>query len=57
MEAAGFTVDKGMFDMLGGFTVLRLLNMAGPMLNMELTKEDLLAMNAKLNKIKAPKAK
>ena len=57
VEAAGFTVDKSMLDMLGGFTVLRLLNMAGPMLNMELTKEELLEMNAKLNKIKAPKAK
>ena len=57
VEAAGFSVDKSMLNMLGGFTVLRLLNMAGGMLNLELTKEDLLAMNAKLNKIKAPKEK
>jgi len=29
--------------------------MAGGMMNAEFTKEDLLALNAKLNKIKAPK--
>ena len=57
IDAAGFQLDKSMLEMLGGFTVLRLLNMAGGMLNMDLTKEDLLAMNAKLNKIKAPREK
>ena len=55
ISAAGFTVDKSMMKMLGGFTVLRALNMAGGMLSVPLTKEDLLALNAKLNKIKAPK--
>jgi len=57
IEAAGFTVDKSMLNMLGGFTVLRLLNMAGGMLNLDLSKEDLLEINAKLNKIKAPREK
>jgi len=36
---------------MGGFTLLRLLGMLG-MANINLTKEDLLAINAKLNKIK-----
>jgi len=46
-----------MMAMLGGFTILRLLNMAGGMLGIEMTKEELLEMNAKLNKIKRPKEK
>ena len=45
---------KGMMDMMGGFTVLRMTSMIG-MLGISFTKEDLLAMNAQLNKIKAPK--
>jgi hypothetical protein len=43
--------------MLGGFTFLRLLNMAGGMMGFEMTKEQLLDLNAKLNKIKRPKEK
>ena len=39
--------------MLSGFTVLRLCSMLG-MMNIELTKEQLLDMNARLNKIKKP---
>ena len=45
-----------MGQMLGGFTVLRLTSMMG-MANISFNKEELLAMNAKLNKIKAPKSK
>ena len=45
---------KGMMDMMGGFTVLRMTGMIG-MVGVSFTKEELLAMNAKLNKIKAPK--
>jgi len=45
---------KGMMDMMGGFTVLRMSGMVG-MVGISFTKEELLAMNAKLNKIKAPK--
>ncbi len=45
---------KGMMDMLGGFTVLRMTGMVG-MVGVSFTKEDLLKLNAQLNKIKAPK--
>ena len=45
---------KGMMAMLGGFTVLRMTGMIG-MVGVSFTKEDLLALNAQLNKIKAPK--
>ena len=44
----------GMMDMLGGFTFIRLAGMLGTM-NVNFTKEELLDINAKLNKIKAPK--
>ena len=57
-KEGGFSVDskslKGMGQMLGGFTVLRLTSMMG-MANISFTKEELLKINAKLNKIKAPK--
>ena len=43
-----------MMQMLGGFSVLRLTSMMG-MMNVNFTKEDLLKLNAQLNKIKAPK--
>ena len=45
---------RGMMDMMGGFTVLRMTSMVG-MVGIGFTKEDLLKMNAQLNKIKAPK--
>ena len=45
---------KGIMAMLGGFTVLRMTGMIG-MVGVSFTKEDLLALNAQLNKIKAPK--
>ena len=57
-KSGGFKVDlkgiKGMGQMLGGFTVLRLTSMMG-MANISFTKEELLAVNAKLNKIRKPK--
>ena len=56
MKAAGFEVTPEMMSMMNGFTVLRLLTMAGGMMNAKFTKEDLLALNAKLNKIKQKKA-
>ena len=59
-KGGGFTVDmksiKGMGQMLGGFTVLRLTSMMG-MANISFTKEELLAINAKLNKIRKKKEK
>ena len=54
-KAAGFELTGDMMSMLGGFTFLRLLNMAGGMLGIDMSKEELLEMNAKLNKIKRPK--
>ena len=54
-KAAGFELNSGIMEMVGSFTLLRLLNMAGGMLNLGLTKEDLLEINRKLNKIKKPK--
>ena len=53
----GMDLTKDMMAMLGGFTILRLLNMAGGMLGIEMTKEELLDLNKKLNKIKRPKGK
>ncbi len=54
--AGGFEMNDTMMDMMGGFTVLRLSGMLG-MVGIELTKEQLLDLNAKLNKIKKPKEK
>ena len=53
----GFEVTPEMMSMMGGFTVLRLLTMAGGMMDAKFTKEDLLALNAKLSKIREPKKK
>ena len=56
-KAMGFEITPDLMAMMGGFTVLRLLTMAGGMMNVEFTKEELLDLNKKLNKIKAPKPK
>ncbi|MDD5864567.1 MAG: glycoside hydrolase family 2 TIM barrel-domain containing protein [Firmicutes bacterium] len=55
-KGGGFDMSSlgGMMDMLSGFTLLRLTGMMGTM-NVTFTKEELLDINAKLNKIKAPK--
>ena len=50
-KAMGFEINDDMMQMMGGFTVLRLTSMLG-MMNINMTKEDLLDLNAKLNKIK-----
>ena len=57
MEAMGFEIGPDMMSMMGGFTVLRLFTLMGGMMDMKFTKEDLLQLNAKLNKIKKPKNK
>ena len=54
-KAAGFEVTPEMMSMMNGFTVLRLLTMAGGMMNCEFSKEDLLKLNKKLNRIRRPK--
>ena len=55
-SAAGFEINSDIMAMMGGFTVLRLSSMMG-MLNISFTKEELLKMNKKLNKIRKPKNK
>ena len=57
VKAAGFEIkpDSGMMQMMGGFTVLRLFTMMGGMANVNFTKEELLKMNAQLNKIRKPR--
>ena len=49
----GFDLSSigGLMDMLGGFTFLRMASMVGTM-GVTFTKEELLDINAKLNKIK-----
>ena len=47
-------MNSGVMNMIGGFTVLRFTGMLG-MRNVTFTKEELLKMNAQLNKIKKPK--
>jgi beta-galactosidase len=59
-KSGGFDVDlkggagSGIMQMMGGFTVLRLTGMMG-MMNISFTKEELLKMNRKLNRIRKPK--
>ena len=53
-KVAGFEMSGSITQMVGSFTLLRLLSMAGGFLNVTLTKEDLLKLNSKLNKIKKP---
>ena len=59
-KSGGFDIDfsaaGGLMEMMGGFTVLRLTSMVG-MANVSFTKEELLKMNKKLNKIRKPKNK
>ncbi len=50
----GFEMNEGMMQMMGGFTILRISGMVG-MMGIEITKEQLLSLNAQLNKIKKPK--
>ena len=49
--AGGFEMNDAMMQMMGGFTLLRLAGMIGTM-GVNLTKEQLLDMNSRLNKIK-----
>ena len=57
-KSGGFDVDLsaggGLMQMMGGFTVLRLASMIG-MANVSFTKDELLALNKKLNRIRKPK--
>ena len=57
IKAMGFEIGPEMMSMMGGFTALRLLTLAGGMMNIKFTKEELLDLNKKLIKIKTPKKK
>jgi hypothetical protein len=52
IKAAGFEVNAEMMTMMNGFTALRLFTLMGGMMDVKFTKEELLEINAKLNKIK-----
>ena len=55
-NAGGFTLNENLLKMAGSFTILRMSSMGG-MVGIEFTKEQLLDMNKKLNKIPLPKKK
>ena len=57
IKAAGFEIkpDSSMMQMMGGFTVLRLFTLMGGMANVKFTKEELLDINKKLNRIRKKK--
>ena len=57
IKAGGFEVGPEMMQMMGGFTALRLFTLMGGMMNVKFTKEELLAINKKLSKIRLPKKK
>ena len=57
VKPMGFEVNSDMMAMMNGFTVLRLLTMLGGFVDIKFTKEDLLKINKKLNRIKQPKKK
>ena len=46
-------ISKEMIQMMGGFTVIRLTGMIG-MINISFTKEELLKLNAQLNRLRKP---
>ena len=51
-EAGGFELNESMIQMMGGFTMLRMITLAGGMMDMKFTKEQLLGLNAQLNQIR-----
>ena len=53
-QVAGFEMTPEMMAMMNGFTVLRLITMAGGMMNVKFTKEQLLELNSRLNQIRRP---
>ncbi|MBQ3611693.1 MAG: glycoside hydrolase family 2 protein [Firmicutes bacterium] len=55
-KVMGFEMTPELMQMMGGFTVVRLTGMMG-MMGVNPTKEELLDLNAKLNKIKKPNKK
>ena len=54
MSAMGFELNADMMSMMNGFTVLRLFTLMGGMMDVKMTKEQLLGINAQLNMIPKP---
>jgi len=52
-QTAGFEMNEAMLKMMNGFTVLRLTSLMGAA-NVRFTKEELLELNRRLNRIKKP---
>ena len=52
-SVAGFELSESMMEMMGSFTLIRLIGMLG-MMNVKPDKEALLALNQQLNAIKKP---
>ena len=48
----GFKINKDLIEMAKGFTVKRIMSMIPMLTGNPTTKEEMLAINAKLNKIK-----
>ena len=55
VKAMGFEINGDMMSMMNGFTVLRLFTLVGGMMNIKMTKEELLKLNKKLNRIRKKK--
>jgi len=53
MMGGGFELTPALMQMMGGFTIVRLMSLMGAA-NVKVTKEQLLGLNAMLNKIKKP---
>ena len=51
---AGFEMTPALLEMMGGFTVLRMTSLMGAA-NVKMTREELLGLNEKLNRIRKPK--
>ena len=50
-KMAGFEISESLLQMLGGFTMLRLISLMGGMMNLKVTKTQLLELNARLNQV------
>ena len=56
-KSSSQSLNSGIIKMLSGFTVMRMINLIGTAGGMSISKEDVLDLNKKLNKIRKPKRK
>lgn len=54
-QSSGQSLNSGIIKMLSGFTVIRMINLIGTAGGMNISKEDVLELNKKLNRIRKPK--